>query len=157
MKPIINSEKHYVHFPVATITNGARTNFTVVGVDNQLTNASDVRAGAAVKAIYLELWAAASTEFNLGQISIQKQPGEAPSPTFTEMQNMGTYGNKKNVLEFHQGLMPSNGNIIPLFRQWIMIPKGKQRQGLGDQIKFSVAAIGADLKLCGFSTFKEYF
>lgn len=157
MKPTINSEKHYVHFPVFTVTNGARTATFVLRTDNALGNAFDVRVGAVVKAIYLEVWVEGATVSTTVEVAFVKLPSGAAGPTFTDMANMGAYVNKKNVLEYHEGLMPTGGNIIPLFRGWVMIPKGKQRMGLGDDFVFTVAAVGADASVCGFATFKEYF
>ncbi len=157
MKATINSEKHYVQFPVQSTTSGTRDNLELIDVDNQLTNVNDVRVGAIVKAVYVELWADSDTASITGVFTIQKQPSDVQSPTFTEMQNLSTYPNKKNILITHQGLMPSSGNIIPIFREWILIPKGKQRFGLGDRIQVTIAAVGATIKVCGFCLFKEYY
>ncbi len=157
MKATINSEKHYVHTPVTAVASGVRSNVTLVDVDNQLSDANDVRVGAIVKAVYVEMWADSATASKTVNACITKIVSNGATPSFAEMANMGSYGNKKNVLEFHQGLAPSNGNIIPLFRQWVMIPKGKQRFGLGDALTFSISATGASMNFCGFTTFKEYY
>ncbi len=156
MRPTINSDKHYVHLPVTVVTNGARTNVFILLADNSLAAATSVRVGSVVKAVYVELWVDSATASKTVSACVYKL-SDGTSPTFGEMSNMTTYSNKKNVFEFHQGLAPTTGNIIPLFRQWIKIPKGKQRIGLGDSIKISVAATGANMNMCGVFVFKEYY
>ncbi len=157
MKPVINTEKHYVHVPVTAIGSGARVTLNLVTVSNSLALATDVRVGAVVKAVFLEMWVDSATASKTVNSSFQKQPSGAFAPTIAELGNMGTYINKKNVFQFHQGLAPSNGNIMPLFREWVLIPKGKQRMGLGDAISISIGATGATMNVCGFSTFKEHY
>ncbi len=157
MKPTINSNKHYVHFSAFNIAGSAIVNNVIVSVDDALPSAGSVRQGAIVKAIYLELWWDADLEGKTGAVSFQKIPAGGLSPTFAQHANMGTYQNKKNVLEFHQGLGPATGNVVPMFRHWIKIPKGKQRMGLGDVVNFSISAIGTEFHGCGFATFKSYY
>lgn len=157
MKPTINSDKHYIHSAVFTTVSAARTILKLVTVDNALGVPADVRVGALVKAVYVEYWVDSATASKTVNAAIVKLPGGASAPTYAEMQNLSTYANKKNVLEFHQGLAPSGGNTIPLFRQWVLIPKGKQRFGLGDEIVFVISATGATMNTCGFATFKEYY
>lgn len=153
----INSDKHYVHFPVASVASGARTSLTVLDVDNDLGNASSVRVGAIVKAIYVEMWADGDTASKTGFACITKLGGTQSGPTYAETLNMTTYLNKKNVLESHQGLMPSGGNQLAFFKHWVKIPKGKQRMGLGDTVKISISATGTAINFCGIVVFKEYY
>ncbi len=157
MKQVINSDKHYVHLPVIAITSGNVSTFELVDVDNSLASASDVRVGAVVKAVFLELWADSPTSSKTINSAVLKRPSGASAPSIANLGNMGAYINKKNVFMFHQGLAPSNGNVVPLFREWILIPKGKQRMGLGDSIVVTTGATGATMNICGFATFKEYF
>ncbi len=157
MKPVINTEKHYVQFPVFTVPSTTVGTAGLVSGDNSLANARSVRVGAVVKAVYVEFWADSATASKTINAMVLKQPSGAAAPTYAEMQNLTAYKNKKNIFEFHQGLNPSNGNIIPLFRQWVMIPKGKQRIGIGDDINFLVSATGATMNVCGFAVFKEQF
>ncbi len=157
MKATINSDKHYFQTPVVQVASGTRLNINVVTVDNALVNASDVRVGAVVKAVYLEYWVDGDTASKTVQAMFQKRPSGVDNISYAEMQNLGAYDNKKNILEHHEGLAPSGGNVLPLFRGWMSIPKGKQRMGLGDNLTVSVAATATDVNLCGFATFKEYF
>ncbi len=157
MKPTINSDKHIVHFPTTVVASGARTNFLVLDVDNDFTNAGSVRQGASVKAVYIEMWIDGVTASKTAYGAVIKLVSAVAALTYTEILNMGTYANKKNVLSQHQGLAPSGGNIVPLFREWVLIPKGKQRMGKGDSIKITISATGTNVNVCGFAVFKEYF
>ncbi len=117
---------------------------------------SSVFEGATVKAIYTEYWCKADNpNFTVNAI-ICKIPGSGTDPTFTEMNNLQTYENKKNILEAHQGLAPSGDSVLALFRHWIKIPKGKQRMGLGDKIKVFVSFSGSAGDICGLATYKDY-
>jgi len=157
MKATINSDKHLVGLPVVGIASGARTFFPIVTVDNDLALASDVRVGAVIKAVFIEIWAASATA-NLTIISaFGKLPTGSAAPTFAEMLTLSAYAGKKNLLETHQGLAPSSGNVVPMYRHWIKIPKGKQRMGLGDVIGVTIAAVGATMTVCGIFVFKEYY
>ncbi len=157
VKPTINSDKHYVLTVKSAIANGVRSNIDVVTVDNDLLTQSDVRVGAEVKAVYLEYWVdSASSSFTV-TACVYKRSSGAGAISFADLLNPTAYANKKNILEYHQGLTPSSGNIIPLFRQWVLIPKGKQRMGLGDTVSVAVGATGGTVNVCGFTTFKEYF
>ncbi len=157
VKPTINSDKHYVQSPVFVVTNGARTNVNVVTVDNALGNASDVRVGAVVKAVYCEYWVDSASASKTVNAVVYKRSSGAGVITYADMQNLTAYSNKNNVFVHQQGLAPSGGNTLPLFRQWIPIPKGKQRMAIGDIFGVSFAATGANMNICGFSLFKEYF
>ncbi len=157
MKSPINSDKHYVHNLSTTIATGVRAAVNLITVDNDLALTSDVRIGAVVKAVYVEYWVASDGEVDSVNACVTKIGGGQSGPTYTEMQAMSTYLNKKNVLEFHQGLAPATGNIISIFRHWIKVPKGKQRFGSGDKFTLSISATGGTISFCGFATFKEYY
>ncbi len=157
MKPPINSDKHYVQTPATLVASGAVLTINLVKSDNTLAATSSVRQGATVKAIYLEYWVVGAAAKFTGNIIICKRPGDLGNPTVTEMANLSAYKNKNNVFAHHQGLMPADGNIIPMFREWIPIPRGKQRIAIGDIISVSIAAVGTAVTICGFATYKEYF
>lgn len=158
MKAPIHSIKHFIHTPAQVIVSGARINLNlVVGtVAPAATLATDVTQGALVKAIYVEYWVSGVTAAKTVLGAIIKLPAGNVGPSFAESVNLGSYGNKKNIFETHQGLVPTEGNQMALFRHWIRIPKGKQRIGLGDKIVILVSATGTNVNLCGFATFKEY-
>lgn len=155
----IKAIKHYGQTPALTITSGVRTGVSLVTaiVEGAARSASiDVEEGSVIKAVYCEFWIQGVTISNTATWVILKRPSDAPNPTFTEMNNLGTYTNKKNILFSGQGIAPTNGNVMNIVKGWIKIPKGKQRFGLGDKLALVVAATGTDVILCGLTTFKEY-
>ncbi len=159
MRPVIKSIKHYVNFPATTTASGARSTVAIVDAVTQgaaRAASSDVWEGCIIKAVYLEFWIASATALLTSIWTVAKLPSNGVTPTFTEMNNLGTYQNKKNILLSGQGITPSNGNVMSIIKGWIKIPKGKQRFGLGDRLVVNLAAVGADVILCGISTYKEY-
>ncbi len=160
----INTVKHYVQTANTGIASGGVTNIAVVDavVAPATTNAGDVKQGAIVKAVYLEYWiwgggaTGLDTQFNL---AVYKAPVNIVAITAAQLLNMGSYENKKNILFATQGVVGSgiDGNqAIPVLRQWMLVPKGKQRFGLSDRLMVSVTSTGTLLQLCGFATYKEY-
>ncbi len=155
----IKAIKHYFQIPAGVVTSGAISANDIVNVVAEgaaRTNAFDVEEGAIVKAIFVEFWLSGVTADKTGTWALMKRPGNALNPTFTNMNNLGSYANKKNILLSGQGLMPTGGNIVPVIRQWVLIPKGKQRFGLGDHLTIVFAATGTNVNICGMVTFKEY-
>ncbi len=156
----INSIKHYVHAENAATGSATRRSIEIVDAVAAVSDAQDVLEGSLVKAVFLEYWVksgATSGNDTKFQLALEKVPaGQAPL-TFTQMNNMGSYPNKKNVLFFSQGVLGDlTTNSIPIVRNWFKIPKGKQRMGLADAIVVSISATGFDIDTCGFSTYKEY-
>ncbi len=159
MRPIINSIKHYIHLPAAGVASGAALSFiivTAVAKGAARTNVSDVEEGAIIKACYIELWVKADNPNFTVAAALVKVPGSGAAPTIAELANLQSYHNKKNVFEFHQGLAPSGGNVVPLFRGWYKVPKGKQRFGLDDELMVKFTFTGSAGDVCGFATYKEY-
>ncbi len=161
LAPIV-ARKHYVHSTNTVIAAGAiQANVIVSGVVAPATgNSFSVIEGSIVKAIYIERWiksnatAGGSTQFTM---IIEKLPANAPSVTFAQIANLGAYTNKKNILYSTQGVIGDlTTGSIPLFRQFILVPKGKQRIGLNDRITVSIAAVGLAMQSCGIATYKEY-
>ncbi len=161
MRPIIQSTKHMVQTPISTIAFGVRENIRVVNAvaiqDKNLS--SEVVEGAIVKAVYCEMWVN-STGVDGAQVAIlEKTQGASTGANIAEMASLFTYDNKKNILWTHEGLSSNEsvGNPIPIIRQWIKIPKGKQRFGLGDGLSFTISNISAadPLFRCGFFVYKE--
>ncbi len=161
MRPIITAIKHYINHPITTVAAGAVARATLVrgiSVSAVGANAFEVQEGAVVKAIYVEYWVSSDdATLSSGTISFEKVPSEATNMTSAQSQNLGAYPNKKNLLETHQGLFPSQTqNPVNIFRHWVKIPKGKQRIGLGDEIVINFMPIADGLKFCGLATYKEY-
>ncbi len=159
MKATINSQKHYVQVASFAVTAGTRSQLILVeAMEAPVNTATDVREGAVVKAIYVEAWISGVTLDETAVIAVMKLPGGGTVvPTFAEMQSLNDYENKKNIFEAHQGIAPTEGNVIPVFRHWIKIPKGKQRFGLGDKLVLSLAAVSTNVNICFIATFKEYY
>ncbi len=161
MRPIVHSVKHIVQYPITQITTGTVQNIDLVlAVESTIANlATEVAEGTLVKAVFVELWL--QNQGNLGEqiVILEKVPILGTGATFAQMGNLFSYQNKKNIFFTHQGLTSNDGVSGPqvLVRQWIKIPKGKQRMGLGDSIKLSIANVSAnDLNRCGMSIYKEY-
>ncbi len=160
MQAPINSEKHYVQVPSFSVAaNGVANQDLVRAVQVLNKNAThEVEEGSIVKAVYVEFWFtedAAAQGF--GVFTVMKLPAGAVVPTNSNLQNLASYVNKKNVFFTFEGLLPPNTqNPVPVIRQWIKIPKGKQRMGLDDRILVTFAADGVGLTACGFSVYKEY-
>ncbi len=162
MKPLIHSTKHYVQFTQFTVTTATVTEqilANAVAVTNK--NISiEVEEGSSIKAVFIELWLLSfnSTAEATYVVTVEKTQSDLAVPSLSDMTTLFAYDNKKNILFTSQGLLgEKTTNPTPVLRQWLKIPKGKQRMGLGDQIRVNIAAIGAqDVLGCSFSTYKEY-
>ncbi len=144
-------------YTIATATVRTDTDISGVPLADE-TAGNEVTEGSIVKAIFIEVWL--SGEFNLGSfvLMVEKSGQGNLNPSFTELTTLDAYQNKKNILFVSQGLLgEDNQNPTPVLRQWLKIPKGKQRFGLRDQIRINIAAIGAEaVKGCGFVVYKSY-
>ncbi len=153
----INSIKHYVHQSAASISSGANLSFVIVDAiikGAARSNAKDVEEGAVIKAVYIELWLNGTADQTATWVLV-KRPSSLLAPTVAQMTNLGTYENKKNIFVSGQGLTPSGGNQMAMFKGWYPIPKGKQRFGLGDILSVTVNSTGGTAIICGLSTYKE--
>ncbi len=160
----VTSIKHYVHRANTSVASGAIHTEVVVDavVAPATTNAFDVVQGSLVKAIHVEYWLVnqgASSNITQFVFIVEKVPANQASVTAAQILGLGSYPNKKNVLFSSQGNMtPSvDGQAsLPVIRNWLLIPKGKQRMGLADRIVVSMAPVGQIIGFCGISTYKEY-
>ncbi len=159
----VNSIKHYVpKTNTAVASGGLVSEFVSDAVVAPATSSTfSVKQGAIIKAVHLEIWIigdAATDTTSQFVFVIEKSPGGGAAITVTNMLNLGSYPNKKNILYTSQGILGAgeDGNqAIPVFRDWLLIPKGKQRQGLDDSIRWHLTAVGA-MRVCGLVTYKEY-
>jgi len=161
MKQIIHSQKHYVQLTLSPVTTGVSLSTLVVSaVEGTTANlVNEVIEGAIVKAVYVEIWAIGSVSDQFFTAILEKTPAGSAAATVAQMAALGTYANKKNVLYTTQGLASNDGIAAPIaiIRQWFKIPKGKQRFGLGDNLRFNLSSRGdATITICGFFTYKEY-
>ncbi len=160
MRPVISSRKHIVQHTITQVPTGTVTTLADIKGEHvqDVNSASEVVEGSVVKAVFLEYWIIGT--FGLGSFLciVEKSEAGNPNPIFTEMTTLDNYENKKNILFTSQGLMAEdNQNPTPVLRQWIKIPKGKQRFGLDDKFRINFASLGAeDLQFCGFTLYKSY-
>jgi len=162
VRPQVHSTKHYVQFSRSTVLTVARNNESLVhAVEGTVANLVDeVVEGSVIKAVFIELWVIDSGNDGSGVVTLIKMPQDSGGPTFTNMNALGTYNNKKNIFYTTQGLFPNDGIANPrlVMKDWFKIPKSKQRFGLGDKLVLTIANNGTNnLFYCGFTTYKEYF
>ncbi len=159
MRAPIVAVKHYVQVSLATVLSGAALD-TVIAKAVEVKaagNASDVLNGSVIKAVFIEMWVRAG-DTSPGSTLVTFYKGTAnQGMAFSEQIALHTYNEKKNVFYHTQGLTnDQDADAIPFIRQWFKIPKGKQRMGLGDTLRLSIAAQALDNIVCGFMTYKEY-
>jgi len=161
MRPVINSEKRIIQITQTNVAGGTVNNDVLVQTDHDQGTGSDPRivpVGSVVKAIYVELWMLGDGQQPTTiTTTIAKFPGGVAQWDSTAMLSLSNTSNKKNIFEMHQGFIgDANTNPVPFYRNWIKIPKGKQRFGLGDRIILSVNTIdptnGAEY--CGVVIYK---
>ncbi len=156
---MINSEKHIVQFPIDTASMGVSTSIEIiraVDVSDLSGDAFQVSTGTEIKAVFVELWLlTTSTTISSVVVTIEKKPASAPNMTSVNAGNLHDYSNKKNILWTGEGLTGDfNSNPIPVLRQWIKIPKGKQRFGLADQLRLTITPSTQDHNFCGMAIYK---
>ncbi len=142
------------------VTGGQSTTENIaVALQEPGLNGADIAIGTTIKAVYAEIWLLGSGQQPTTFIAIiEKTTNGAGGAVFANLTAMHSYVNKKNILYTTQGLVgDANTNPVPILRQWINIPKGKQRFGLGDALRFSLAIQTTDdAQLCGFFIHKDY-
>ncbi len=163
MKAPIVSRKHIVQHTQFTTASLTVTTFEdVIARAVQDVNApNEVVEGSVIKNVYIEIWLISDSLANPSAtfvMFVEKATGQSANPTISDMTTLDAYRNKKNILYTTQGLLPEEqGNPVPLLRQWIKVPKSKQRFGLDDRFKINIGAIGAEAILgCGMSIYKSY-
>ncbi len=159
MRPVIHSQKHYVQISRSEVTTVATVGIDLVLAKASPTQVDEVKEGAIVKAIYIELWSTDAGNDGSEVVVLAKTKVTSANPTFAEMNALGTFPEKKDILFVHQGLTSNDGvgNPMVVMRGWYKIPKSKQRFGLGDELVLNIANNSLnDLEFCGFATYKEY-
>ncbi len=158
----INTVKHYVTQVDVVIATGVILNHAAINavVAPATANTNEVREGAIVKAIYIERWLSGDEATVPSQfvLTVEKKRVTELAMTFAQSLVLQAYPNKKNILYTTQGVLTTTklgGNTVPVIRQYILIPKGKQRFGLGDQLFVNIAFVTSG-HACGIETYKEY-
>ncbi len=159
MRPRVNTVKHYVQTSLATIASGAILNVKLADAVAAPTADNEVREGAIISAIYVEMWIQTDdTALGSSIITLEKLVGPASPMTAADLADLGSYDNKKNILYTQMGLTPTSIQFpMATIRGWFKIPKGKQRFGLRDRLELNILAQSNGLSICGFSTFKEQY
>ncbi len=161
MAPLVTI-KHMVNIENAQLTSATAGSIELVQAVAQtaVANTTDVVEGSIVKTVFLEMWIksfAGAGEDTKFQLVLEKLTENSDPITFTEMNNLMSYPNKKNILYTSQGIVGDlTTQSIPIVRQWFSIPKGKQRFGLGDELVVTISTTGAVLQRCGLCIFKEW-
>ncbi len=149
-----------VQVSLATVAAGAiNTKALAAVVEVPGTVSVDIREGAKISAIYVEMWVQ-SDDAALGTViaTVEKLPGSASVMTTTEAGALMDYDNKKNILVTHMGLIPNNVTYpMAIIREWIKIPKSKQRFGVEDSIMLNIFAQSNGLSMCGHAIYKEQY
>ncbi len=160
MRPKVITKKHYVQVTLSTATT-ASVNMELLTSAVELLSVNqnnEVTEGNSVSAVFIELWVIGSVSNQFFTIILEKTIGGGAGATISQMADLGGYANKKNILYCTQGLASNDGIAmpVPVIRQWFKIPKGKQRFGLGDNLRLNIASRGSDdIIYCGFATYKE--
>ncbi len=160
VRPMVHSQKHLRQHSLFTLTAGAATVLTIINAVNVVdkNSSSEVEEGSTVKAVYFEMWMSTNDTASGSVIAtVEKLPAGADDPNTTTLALLNDYPNKKNILHTFQGLNnPKAGVVIPMLKQWIKIPKGKQRFGLGDKLILSIFSQTGTYQACGLEIYKEY-
>ncbi len=163
MQAPINSVKHFVGQPKANLASGLAITLEIANVVAAPvnTNREDCSEGSMIKAIHFEYWVVTNSGIGTDTtfvMTIEKSPSNTINPAFSDMLNLGGYANKKNILYTTQGVVTSDssGNAVPIIRDWLKIPKGKQRMGQEDRIIVTFATVDTALTFCGMAIYKEY-
>ncbi len=160
VRPMVHSTKHYVQPGLRSIVAGVTEAHVIVEAVAiaDVTDNDEVGEGNSVKAIYVESWIRASGASPGAYIAVvAKVPGTGTTFGTTQMAALFDAENKKNILFTSQALVNDNdANAINIIRGWLKVPKSKQRMGLGDRWVLHTNAIGVDMTICGFETYKEY-
>ncbi len=161
MRPTINTEKHVVQFSLFAVASGAISNLSIAFARATPTGAAaaDVREGAKITAVYVEMWVSSDDAASgTAIVTLEKVPGGVTAMTAASSAALDSYVNKKNILHTFMGLTPSNVQYpMASIKGWVKIPKGKQRFGISDRLILNVHGQSNGLAGCGFAIFKEQF
>ena len=122
------------------------------------TGASGVDVGTKIMAVWVEVWLVGDDN-QLGSqvLVVEKIQGGAGGIGFANLANLDAYANKRNIFYETMGLLgDNNSNPIPVIRQWVKIPKGKQRFAQGDSLRIGISAQAGNIEMCGESIYKAY-
>ncbi len=161
MRSPINSKKHIRQITLSTVAAGATNAERIIDsvALSDVNTVTEVQEGAVVKAIFIELWLLNTSNDGFEITVFSKTNDATDGPSHAEMLALDSYVQKKNILHMHEGLSANDGvgNPVAVYRNWLKIPKGKQRFGLGDRFIISISNPSANtLNYCGQCIYKEY-
>ncbi len=159
MRPVVNTEKHISQRSLFTVAAGAIDNFNFAITNAAPTGAVQVREGAKISAVYVEMWVT-SDDAALGTIitTLEKLVGSSTNMGTGESASLNTYDNKKNILYTQMGLIGNDVTYpMAVIKGWIKIPKSKQRFSLGDRLTLNIHAQSNGISGCGFVIYKEQY
>ncbi len=151
-----------MQYPEADVTNGNTLENAVVNAVKvpDLTNSSEVLPGTTIQAVYVEMWLTSTATNTVSQqiLTVEKVQNNNVGATQADMLNLYNYDNKRNVLYTTQGIIgnESDANPIAVIRQWIPIPKGKQRFALGDRLLINISNVSttaSEITRCGLAIY----
>ncbi len=159
MRPKVHTEKHYVQFSLGATASGAITSLKLAESVAAPTAKDEVREGCTISAVYVEMWLTSDDTAGGTCIStFHKKPPGTANLTVAQSADLNTYPGKNNIFSTHMGLLGPNVQVpIPVFREWIKIPRGKQRMELGAQLKLNLHGQSNGLAFCGFVIYKEQY
>ncbi len=160
MRPVINTEKHYVQTSLSSVATGAILPISLAFASaGSPTAVEGVREGAVVKAVYIEMWIL-SEDAVIGTViaTLEKRSGNMVAMTAAQSAGLGVYVNKKNIFHTFMGIVGDNNQYpMAVIKGWFKIPKGKQRFGLQDLLVLNIHAQTNPIEICGFCTYKEQY
>ncbi len=161
MRPMVHTEKHYNQESLFAVGAGAISNRIISdAVAVPATADNQVREGSTISAVYIEMWITSDDDALPGSsiVTLEKVPGNGALMNAADSASLNAYENKKNVFHTQMGLT-STKLTYPMasVKGWFKIPKGKQRQGLGDRLLLNIHAQSNGLSACGFFTYKEQY
>ncbi len=160
MRPKVHVEKHFLQQSLFTVTAGQITNLILaLGVAVTTATANQVREGATISAVWVELWLTGDDAVQgTSIVTLEKVPSGAPNMTAAQSASLNTYPNKKNIFHTQMGLTPPNTQYpMASIKGWFKIPKGKQRFGLGDELVLNVMGQSDGVSACGNIIYKEQY
>ncbi len=160
MRPTVNTEKHYTQFSLFAVASGAVENQILFTAVETPAAAAQVRTGAKVSAVYIEMWLTSDdTAAGTAIVTLEKAPGiQTVLMSAASSAALDGYNNKKNIFHTQMGLVgPNTQYPMASVKGWFKIPKSKQRFGVNDRLILNIHGQSNGLAGCGFVTFKEQF
>ncbi len=161
MRPRVNTRKHILNLSLFAVASGAinNQNLAVAVIAPDANTAGEVREGAIISAVYVEMWLTSDdTAAGTCITTLEKIPANGASMTAANSAALDSYKNKNNIFHIQQGLLAPNIQYpTAVIKGWFKIPRGKQRFALGDSLVLNTHGQSNGLAGCGFVLYKEQF